>query len=81
MRGPEEDRGWTPGGQLTTTGGMTGRRRLGTTEVAGEAAVEVGEVEAVEEEEELVVVVEVGGLEALTTETETRREQKTLSEK
>ena len=79
MRGPEEDRGWTPGGQLTTTGGMTGRRRLGTTEVAEEAAVEVGEVEA--EEEELVVVVEVGGLEALTTETETRREQKTLSEK
>ena len=79
MRGPEEDRGWTPGGQLTTTGGMTGRRRLGTTEVAGEAAVEVGEVGA--EEEELVVVVEVGGLEALTTETETRREQKTLSEK
>ena len=74
MRGPEEDRGWTPDGQLTTTGGMTGRRRLGTTEVAEEAAVEDGAV--VEEAVEL----EVAG-EGLTTETETRREQKTLSEK
>ena len=71
VRGPEVLQ--TRGGLLITTGEMTGRPRLGTTEVAEEEGEEDGEVVVVEE-----VEVEVGDL---TTETETRREQKTLSEK
>ena len=69
VKGPELLQ--TRGGLLITTGEMTGRPRLGTTEVAEEEDEEDGEVG-------VVVVVEV---EDLTTETETRREQTTLSEK
>ena len=72
VRGP--DLVQTRGGLLTTTGEMIGRPSLGTVEVAEEAAAEDGAV--VEEAVELEVVGE-----GLTTETETRREQKTLSEK
>ena len=72
VRGP--DLVQTRGGLLTTTGAMIGRPSLGTAEVAEEAAEEDGAV--VEEAVELEVVGE-----GLTTETETRREQKTLSEK
>ena len=76
VRGPEVLQ--TRGGLLITTGEMTGRPRLGTTEVAEEEGEEDGEVVVVEEVVVEEVEVEVGDL---TTETETRREQKTLSEK
>ena len=72
VRGPDLLR--TRGGLLITTGETTGRPTLGTIEVAEEAVEEDGELG----EEEVLVEVEVVGL---TTGTETRREQKTLSEK
>ena len=72
VRGPEEGLGWITGGPLNMTGEMTGgRQRLGTTEGAEVVVEELGEGE-----EEVGVEVE-----ALTTETETRRGRKTLSEK
>ena len=73
VRGPDLLR--TRGGLLITTGETTGRPTLGTIEVAEEAVEEDGDLG----EEEVLVEVEV--VVVLTTGTETRREQKTLSEK